>query len=326
MSADSPTMTSDARKAARERSRPILELWKPAEGQPIILLRWLITEWCNYSCHYCPQTHDRRAPKGDYTAHAFDNQPLERWLEAFERHFADNRLSLVITGGEPMLDRKAMPVLLERLTGMSTVECVRIDTNASFDPELYDALDRHKITLMCTFHPTETDEDKFFAKALQLRDLGFRIGMVNYVMTHDNSAAYEERRQRFADEGIMLHPNPLWNSQGYYSDGDRELLRSYLPDLDYRYRTFDESPKGKKCLFPAIAYQMNQWGRINVGCYAGIAGSFFDDGLPGLFARTAPCPAATCRCLDMYSFLEGEDRNRSADPLAEYGRVLRERG
>ena len=29
------------------------------------------------------------------TAHAFDNFPLQQWLEAFDRHFAGYRLSVV---------------------------------------------------------------------------------------------------------------------------------------------------------------------------------------------------------------------------------------
>ena len=81
---------------------PVMKGWRPRRGVPAILLRWLFTEWCNYRCPYCPQTHDRWAPKGDgFTAHAFDNFPVERWQGAFRRHFSTTRLSLVLTGESP---------------------------------------------------------------------------------------------------------------------------------------------------------------------------------------------------------------------------------
>ncbi len=87
---------------------PVLSVWRPREEKPVFLLRWLVTEWCNYRCGYCPQSHDRFARRGHFTAHAFDNFPLRRWLAAFERHFAERRLSLVMTGGEPMVDGQNM--------------------------------------------------------------------------------------------------------------------------------------------------------------------------------------------------------------------------
>ena len=93
----------------RESFREVLSTWRPEGQKPVFILRWSMTTWCNYNCPYCPQTHDRLAPKGkEFTAHAFDNYPLEKWLEAFHRHFAERGLSMVITGGEPMLDRKNM--------------------------------------------------------------------------------------------------------------------------------------------------------------------------------------------------------------------------
>lgn len=66
----------------------VLNVWKPRDAPNATLVRWHITEWCNYHCLYCPQTHGRYAPKGNgATAHAFDNFPLEQWLQAFRRHF-----------------------------------------------------------------------------------------------------------------------------------------------------------------------------------------------------------------------------------------------
>ena len=74
--------------------RPVLNAWRPTPEPGTTLVRWLTTEWCNYSCPYCPQTHARWEPKGDeFTAHAFDNFPLDSWIEALLSHHKSNRVS-----------------------------------------------------------------------------------------------------------------------------------------------------------------------------------------------------------------------------------------
>jgi len=302
---------------------PVLQAWRPAGGIPRISLRWLVSYWCNYRCPYCEQDHDRRValPVGR-RPHAFDNHPVQEWIEGFARHFRQRRLVLTLTGGEPLLDSRAMPVFLQALTSMETLDVVRIDTNASFKPALYSKVDLRKIALMCTFHPSQVSEERFFRKLDELLDRGFRIAMVNYVMAGDAIGQFERRREQLAEKGIPLHPDPLWNSQGAYSPLQIELMCRHLPDLDFRYRMQIESPRGRKCRFPMLGYQMDPRGMIHVGCHPKRNGSFFGAELPVLFPHLSACPQRWCTCLDMYSFLEGEERNQSGDPLWAYREAL----
>lgn len=290
--------------------------WKP-EGRPAaVLLRWFATHWCNYRCPYCRQNHARRQQIDSHWAHCFDNWPVDRWLRAFQRHFQTRRLSLVITGGEPLVDHAPMAELVNGLTAMPTVECIRIDTNASLAMEKFQAFDPRKITLMCTFHPSQTTELRFFQKIDALLSRGFKIGMVNYVLTSETLPDFERRYRSLAQREVPLHPNPLWGSRGAYSSEGLRILQEYLPSFDYGYRTSLRSPLRQACFFPAVAYQMNPWGRLHVGCHRTRAGSFFDDQLPPQFPGPVPCPQTTCVCLDMYSFLADQERNCTTDPLA----------
>lgn len=301
---------------------PVLATWLPATGRRPLIVRWMLTEWCNYSCSYCPQTHDRFAPKGRFTAHAFDNFPLERWIDAFDRHFAANHLlSLVITGGEPLLDVRHVPPLLEHLVRQDYVACVRIDTNASWAPEKYAGVDKTKIILMCTFHPGQTTEQAFLDKIDRIRTAGFAIGMVNYVMERTNIDLFRQRRRSFLERGLLLHPNPLWEAGGAYSADDLELMRRHLPQLDYQHRSGSLSPQGKPCLFPSISYELRYTGDIRAGC-AAETGSFFAAELPSRPEPWSACPHAGCVCLDKYSFQRGSERNSSLNPLADYAREL----
>jgi organic radical activating enzyme len=303
-----------------------MDVWRPKDGVPVVLLRWLVTNWCNYRCPYCPQTHERRAPKGDgMTAHAFDNFPLHEWQDAFDRHFAGYRLSAVITGGEPMVDRKNVPALLNFLSAKSTVECIRIDTNASWKPERYPDLDRSKIILMCTFHPSHMEESAFMARTQALLDAGFKIGMVNYVMDESNVPLFRERRDKFAKLGVVLHPNPLWNQGGKYKEADLELMKDALPELDFLYRSGIGDPNGRICRYPALGYEMDYRGIIRPGCMPWLSASFFDEKLPAQPEGPIPCPHNSCVCLDKYSFLAESERNITTNPLAIYSDLLRSR-
>lgn len=304
----------------------VLNVWKPPDAPNATIVRWLVTEWCNYRCPYCPQTHGRYASKGNgFTAHAFDNFPLEQWLQAFRRHFADQRLSLVISGGEPLLDRKNMPLLLTAFHEMTEVECIRLDTNVSWQVDWYRNVDKSKILLMCTYHPTQVDEQPFFERIERLLESGFQIGMINYVMTSQQREKYFVYKEKFRKLGVPLHPNPLWGKRGQHSAEDMALFESELPPLDYLYRTGKNSPKGKKCLFPSLAYELDYRGKIRVGCHPSASGSFFDQELPALFAGPVPCPHTKCVCLGKYSFLEGSNRNITTNPLELYSRALLER-
>ena len=301
-------------------SQRTLSFWRPSKGRRLVLLRWLMTEWCNYRCPYCPQTHARYEPKGEnLTAHAFDNFPLSRWQDAITRHFGDDRLTLVITGGEPMLDRKNVVPLLNWLSDNPLVECIRIDTNLSWKAHLYADLAKDKIILMCTFHPSEVEEEKFIARLLEARAAGYRVGIVNYVMNETNRHLFRARHQRFFNLGFVLHPNPLWDRE---SEEDLAVLKEYLPPLDYAYRTRLKKPKGKPCHFPVLAYELDYTGNVHPGCYPSMATSFFADKLPSLAGPSAPCPAKKCVCLDKYSFLKGVERNTTADPLSVYALML----
>jgi len=222
-----------------------------------------------------------------------------------------------------MIDYENMVPLLRELTSMPTVECIRIDTNVSWNPDKYRGVNTSKIILMCSYHPSHVSKESFYRRIRQLTDSGFKIGMVNLVMTRDNLSIYKQTSREMAALGVPLHPNPLWDSKGKYSTEDLSLLKEELPDADYSYRSGELSPYGKKCLFPALAYQMNQNGRLHVGCHPHLSGNFFDDSLIPTFVGPVPCPRNFCCNLDMYSFLKEVNRNTNANPLLVYSDMLK---
>ena len=134
-----------------------------------------------------------------------------------------------------MIDRMSMLPLLQALTSMETLECIRIDTNAFWKPSWYSHVDKSKLILMCTFYPSQTSEREFFDKVEDILANGFNIGMINYVMSAANKDKYYERRDKFLALGVPLHPNPLFGSDGKLAKEDIELFNEELPEVDYLF-------------------------------------------------------------------------------------------
>ncbi len=296
-----------------------LAVWKPTNRPEVVALRWLITEICPYSCSYCAQRH-KLTYDGKLANHAFANHPVEKWRQAFERHFSARRLSLTITGGEPMADRGSIIPLVNALTAMPTVECIRIDTNAFWDCGRYEELNRSKLIFNCSYHPEQTGEEAYFGRIERIAAAGFRIGMVNYVFYKDRWAKYREFQQRLRALGVPINPNPEFTT--VRSADEQEFLSREIPPIDYQLKARRVSPRGRPCLYPAVAYMMDYTGALSVGCLSVKSGSFFDRSLPLRPVSPMRCPNHNCGCLDQYAFLAGQRRSGNLNLLGAYSQEL----
>jgi hypothetical protein len=175
---------------------------------------------------------------------------------------------------------------------------------------------------MCTFHPTQIDEHQFFNNIQNMLDNRFKIGMINFVIASETKEKYFEYKNKFKKMGIPLHPNPIWDKTGQYKKEDLNFFENELPRVDYLYRTGKSSPKGKKCMYPCIGYEMDFKGNIWVGCYPKTAVNFLSSELLSLFPGPVKCPNDQCVCLDKYSFLEDVNRNITTNPLELYSLAL----
>lgn len=295
--------------------KEISKVWQGAS-----ILRWYMTEWCNYDCPYCIQNHSRQRIVRGFKIHAFDNYPPKEWIAALRRNFIDVKLALTITGGEPMIDTVNMHAFLTELLPQNFVENVRIDTNLSWDPKIYaDLPSKEKLIFMCSFQPMHTSAESFIERATSLMT-NYKIGMVNYVMYEGQIEQYENLKEKFVAAGLPLHPNPLWYTQ--QPKESLEIMAKVLSPIDLHYRA-GGNPKGKSCLYPSLAYEMNHCGDIIVGCFPILKGNIFSNRLPKKPDGPVKCASSKCTELDKYSFIKGVNRNMGLNCLEIYGNILR---
>jgi len=330
-----------AESSSEVRQTPPKSEWLNGDGQeaPAIYIRWYISRWCNYDCSYCPQTHHPQdAPYyiakdlvrrpyllprhffGSHTrSHAFSNFPVEQWLESFAA-LSDKRVSLTMTGGEPFLDRGSFDGFLAGLTQMPHIRAVRIDTNGTWNPARLSGVDWEKVLLNISFHPEQTNLEKFKKSMARLVDAGVHIGMVNFVMAPSQLDDFNEIRDAMGELGIFVNANVFVEVRGMRQEERAfALYEQLVPDLDVQLKTKALNTKGKPCRFPTQAYQLDPTGLINVGCHPSQRCDFIGGHLPDSPTAAVACPRQHCGCLDMYSFLEeATDRGNQLDILAEY--------
>ncbi len=291
----------------------------PGHLKDSLRIVWHLTYWCNYSCSYCPVlVFKERSPGKKVQAHAFDYYPVATWLEAIKR-FPQQQIYLRLTGGEPFLDRKNFR---ELLTGLSEMKHIRvgIDTNGYWDPSYFDALDKSNIFLNIGCHVTQVEFPAYFKRLLAIRDAGFSVAMVNFVLSPENMDTFEGAFSQLEAAGFCVNAAPMIQSGLYLGRSertDRELdfMVRYNTPLDLHFKLLQPATKGRLCIYPAMTYYLRHDGQINVSCMEHHQ-DLFKDGPPALPKAAVPCPNKQCEsCLEMYRGLIDEPLNPEPLPL-----------
>lgn len=285
-------------------------------------VRWLCSQWCNYSCEYCAQQHNRKQIYRGSPGHWADNRPWQEWYGAFERHFGAYDTTFHITGGEPLLDRKNMLSLLVALTSAPWVKVVGFDTNGTFASD-WPGVDLAKVELQLSFHPTQTTEDAYFGRLNALLAAGWRVLYTAFVVHPGQFADLRRFAQRSMSAGIPVHVMPLDFDIRTYSAAEQKEFQLYIPAVDV-YQMGDRT-RGESCRYPTLAYEIDPNGKAIVPCHRTYGMAYHGD----LFAELPPlkshniCPKTTCTCEERYTHIDRLQLNVTASPKAEFATRLR---
>src|SRR5262249_45286256 len=159
-----------------------------------------------------------------------------------------------------------------------------------------------------------------------IRDAGFRVAMVNFVMSPENIDFTEKVLAQMERDGFFVNvsamiPTGIYTSRKERTRRELELIEGYNPPIDVHYRLVNPVTKGRLCYHSAFSYYMLYDGNIKVYC-GGQLQNVFTDGAPALPRTAIPCPYDHCEsCVEMYRALVDEPlvtRPLSLYPLNEY--------
>jgi sulfatase maturation enzyme AslB (radical SAM superfamily) len=179
---------------------------------------------CNYGCDYCPfaklaETHAELA--GDRFA-------LKRFVDwASLQGESGHELSVQFTPWGEALIRTWYQQALVQLSGLSHVQQVAIQTNLSCKLDWTSACDHNRLGLWCTYHPGETELNRFLSQCRELdrREIRYSVGIVGL---KEHLPAAQQLRESLRPE-IYLWVNAYKSIGPYYSNADIDSFTAIDP-------------------------------------------------------------------------------------------------
>lgn len=252
---------------------------------------------CDYDCPYCPFAKRRDTA----TQLRADRAALERFTAWVAAQTTD-RLSVLFTPWGEGLVRSWYRRALVELSHQPHVERVAIQTNLSCRTGWLAEADRDAVALWCTYHPGQTEHDRFLAKTRELAERGvrFSVGIVGL----PDHLPHARRLRAALPSHVYLWVNA---AEGHaYTDAEADAWTALDPLFPYSRRPHRSA--GSPCRTGASVVSVDGDGTVR-RCHFVRAelGNLYDGSYRAALApraRSRPCPLATCDCHIGYVHLE----------------------
>lgn len=242
---------------------------------------------CNYACPYCPFAKRPASPE----AMKEDRQVLARFVDWLARSGPSDMGVQFTPWGEALIHPWYQEEIV-RLSHLSGVRKIAIQTNLSCDLAWLDRCDVSRVGLWCTYHPHQVSRQSFLDQCQTLERLGagYSVGIVGLREHFEEIAAMRDE---------LLPTVYLWinafKSQGpYYSPGEiRDLTRI---DPLFALSAGRHCSRGKRCLCGESTFAVDGDGTVRRCHFVSRSlGNLYVDDLEQLATRRS-CPNETCGC------------------------------
>ncbi len=215
-----------------------------------------------------------------------------------------SKLHIHLTGGEPFLDRENLRALLHGFAARPRIHTY-ISTNGAWDPSYFAGVDKSNIFLDIGFHPTQTSLNELVKQVVRIREAGFNIAIVNYVLSPENTDIFDEAFGRLSELGFYVHVSPMFPTGEHISrdirtDREMEIVVRNNTRLDLHYKVIWPEMKNRLCFYPAMNYSLGWDGGVQICCCEG-ARNPFERRFPPLPRTAVAWPQHSCiGCCEMY--------------------------
>ncbi len=244
---------------------------------------------CNYGCDYCPFAKTRNTAK----ELAKDAQSLNRFVDWVSAQ--NNReIGILFTPWGEAAIHKSYQEAIARLSHLSNVYRVAIQTNLSGKLHWLKNCDLRKAALWTTYHPTQTSEKKFLQQCQHLDKLGARysVGVVGF--THELDKIKHLKSQLAS--GTYLWINAYKDIANYYAPGEIEAFEKVDPN--FRTNTIRHPSLGKPCRAGHSSFSVDGEGNA-YRCHfiKKVIGNIYNPSFSGKLSNSpSPCTNENCGC------------------------------
>lgn len=241
---------------------------------------------CNYACSYCPfaKTSNTRAELSK------DRDQLTRFVEWTA---ANKRpLGILFTPWGEALIHRCYREALNRLSHLPHVKRVAIQTNLSAKLDELSCARVERLRIWATFHPGETDVERFLMRCESLARMGIRfsVGLVGYREHFDAIAALRDQ----LPEQVYLWINAPKSGGVEYSAQELRFLTSIDPYFRWNLQYWPS--QGKACQTGWTSFTVDGEGDVRRCHFVdSIIGNLYRDNIWDRLGRQT-CPNRTCGC------------------------------
>jgi MoaA/NifB/PqqE/SkfB family radical SAM enzyme len=199
---------------------------------------WNLTNVCNFDCYYCCQRNYFSRKKGKFKSPI----PVKDVIKCLKT--TDNKWTVNMVGGEVLVLPKFIEICCELVDNNIRIG---FETNLSVTKkviEFANVIDPNEVDwIAVSLHVEEREKRGAVEELIQniflLKNKGFNIVMVNYVLHPSLFHRFEEDYEFFKTKGINLTPIPFkgfFNNNYYpdsYSTQEKDLILSLYPDAGF---------------------------------------------------------------------------------------------
>lgn len=204
-------------------------------------------KYCNYRCSYCP--FSKYSLKKDSLEK--DKQMLYRFVEFLKEN--SNQFKILFAPKGEILGFNYYKKALEIISKLENINEVVIQTNLSSDLNWLENVNKTKLKLWVTYHPSEISMEDFLIKINTLVDskTSFSVGVVGI---KENIAQIKELKLKLSNinKNIYLWVNAYKDEKNYYAEkeiDDFKEVDEYFSINNENYKCNNENCSAGKSTF-----------------------------------------------------------------------------
>lgn len=253
---------------------------------------------CNYNCVYCP-FQKIKISKAKIKK---DKKYLNKFVEYIKNSCESFNIFLAPKG--EILNFDYYQEAISELSHVSNIGEVVVQSNLSGDLEWLENVNRDKLILWTTYHPTEVDISDYLSQINSLIEYNIRF-TVGIVGVKGNFTKIEEMNNsldRFGENRPYLWINAYKDRRNYYTGKDVEFLNKI--DRLFELNLKDYKSKNLKCKTGEIVFFVEWNGSIH-RCWQDKKklGNLYNTSLD-IVSSSVTCTKDICSCYIGYSNIE----------------------